>query len=909
MTGQRRSLREAAAIRIGISLLTAAIVAAVAAIAVYQTTLDRVTRTRIEGVMGDYRDKMRSIERSWDEFLVREKLRLELTRLLDRPEGRWDRLQAYLNTLADTPQYAGMTICTASGIALFRQGPDPGCSGPSGQDNGERTFRYFTDAAGGLFVAMDAPVWLGPDGMGRMRLAVPIDHGLLWSSAFVGSKLLVVWHGRQMASSSGESGLSALIHPHDGERFKLDEAYFVQGRIGFPGKGDTPELLIQTQIELPLSVSESAGLGVTIFLVLDTLIVLALRGWLVKLLPRIESLGQAAHLYRRDGRLTTELEAQLTIAAGGKTDELTDVADATHSLLLALTEREQARLVEEARRRHDEERLRLSDKVFENSAQAIVIADADWRIVSVNPAFCLISGYASTELLGTRRQLTTSAAGSAMSESLARYGTWSGELWDKRKNGDGYPQWMTVNAVRDGETGDITHYVSIFSDISEQKENAAQIEHLAYHDPLTGLPNRFALNAHLAQSLADARRNDGELAVMFIDLDRFKTINDSLGHDIGDQLLIAVAQRIRALLRESDTVARLGGDEFVIVVPNVNGPEDAAHVAEKVISEVGEPMTLAGHVLHATPSIGICMFPADGNTAEMLLKNADAAMYHAKQHGRNAYHFFTADMNAAANERLLLETRLHRALDRGEFVLAYQPQIELRSGRVVCVEALVRWRHPDRGEIPPAEFIPVAEEIGLILPLGEWVVEEACRQAMAWGAAASDIRIAVNLSARQLKSRQFVDHVAATLIRTGLPPNRLEMEITESSVIDHPETAVETLRALAALGVRLTIDDFGTGYSSLAYLRRLPCSRLKIDRCFVQGLTTDDNDTTIAQGIVALAGSLGLAVTAEGIETAAQLELLMRIGCREGQGFLFSRPLSPEALQAYLTANPSPARP
>jgi diguanylate cyclase (GGDEF)-like protein len=387
---------------------------------------------------------------------------------------------------------------------------------------------------------------------------------------------------------------------------------------------------------------------------------------------------------------------------------------------------------------------------------------------------------------------------------------------------------------------------------------------------------------------------------MFIDLDRFKTVNDSLGHDVGDQLLIAVARRIRAALRESDTVARLGGDEFVIVVPGIAGPEDAARVAAKIVAEVGEPLVLAGHSLHTSPSIGIGIFPTDGNCADTLMKNADAAMYFAKQHGRNSFHFFTADMDVTANERLQLETQMHQALDRQEFFLVFQPQVEILTGRVVGVEALVRWRHPDRGEIQPERFIPIAEETGLIIPLGAWVLEDACRQAMAWRNGASSLRIAVNLSVHQLKDRNLVTHVAATLAKTGLPPERLELEITESAMMEHPEAAVDMLRSLAALGVHLAIDDFGIGYSSLSYLKRIPNSRLKIDRSFVMDLETDANDIAITEGIIVLARSLGLPVLAEGIETSAQLDMLKSLGCGEGQGFLFSRPLSADALREFL---------
>ncbi len=891
-----RTLRARATLMVAGVLAGAAVFALLVATYTYRTAFDRSARDRGDLVMRDFREKLRNIESEWGERTMREKTRLEFSRLLENPEGRWSRLRAYLAAFSNSPFFAGMSLCDAGERLLFRHGPSTACKGPA-EPHAKHVHHYFTDAADYLFVEVDAPIWLGPEGMGRMHLAIPLDNAFLWRHAFPDTELFLEWGNRMVAASAGATGLSRGLPGYSGG-FERDGVHIEQRRIALPGNAPAPYLTIQTRITPPFSLVEAFWMGVAIFVFVATVLMLALRRWLAGLLPRIECLSQAAGLYAREGRQSEPLARLLQQAAGANNDELSRVAVATINMVAALDLRDHER-------QQTLEKLQLAEKVFENSAQAILITDASVRIVSVNPAFSEITGYTAAEAVGQNPQKFSSGRHdasfyAAMWASLRQHGIWAGEVWDRRKNGMVYPKWLTINAVEDAASGQVSHYVGIFSDITEQKENAARIEHLAYHDPLTGLPNRFALNAHLAQSLSDARRNGTHLAVMFLDLDRFKTVNDSLGHDVGDQLLIAVAQRIRGALRESDTVARLGGDEFVVIVQGIVGPEDAARVAEKIVAEVGEPLTLAGHSLHTSPSIGIGMFPTDGASVETLMKNADAAMYYAKQHGRNGFRFFTADMNAAASERLLFETQLHHAFDRHEFFLVFQPQVDIASGHVVGVEALVRWRHPDRGEILPERFISIAEEIGLIVPLGAWVLEEACREAMRWGVGAADLRVAVNVSVHQLEERRLAEHVAATLTKTGLPPHRLELEITESAVMRHPEAAVEMLRSLAALGVHLAIDDFGTGYSSLAYLRRLPNSRLKIDRSFVMDLETDPNDVAITEGIIALARSMGLAVTAEGIETSAQLDMLRRFGCREGQGFLFSKPLSVEALREFL---------
>ncbi|THF60799.1 EAL domain-containing protein [Pseudothauera nasutitermitis] len=449
--------------------------------------------------------------------------------------------------------------------------------------------------------------------------------------------------------------------------------------------------------------------------------------------------------------------------------------------------------------------------------------------------------------------------------------------------------------------GKVAGFITTYTDITERKHAEAEIEHLAHHDMLTGLANRFALDARLQQSLADARRNGYGLAVLFLDLDRFKHINDSLGHPVGDELLKQVAERLRATVREADIVARQGGDEFVVVAQGAGEGMDAAHVAEKILARLSTPYHVDGSELHTTPSIGIAMFPEDGEDAAELLRNADTAMYHAKTLGRANYQFYTESMNRKATERLNLERKLRQALRHGEFELWYQPQLSAAGGRITGVEALARWHHPEDGPIPPARFIPLAEETGLIVPLGHWVLHEACRQARAWmDEGLAPLRISVNLSARQLMHAGLADAIAEALADSRLPAGLLELEITESAVMERPDDATEVLQGLKRLGVRLAIDDFGTGYSSLSYLKLFPLDHLKIDRSFVSDIEHDANDAAIVAAAVSLAHSLGLSVIAEGVESAEQVARLAGLGCDELQGYHFSRPLPAGLLVDWL---------
>jgi diguanylate cyclase (GGDEF)-like protein/PAS domain S-box-containing protein len=445
-----------------------------------------------------------------------------------------------------------------------------------------------------------------------------------------------------------------------------------------------------------------------------------------------------------------------------------------------------------------------------------------------------------------------------------------------------------VTAMKDAEVA-LRESEMRFRDLAER------IQHMAHHDALTGLPNRVLLHDRIGQAIAQAQRAQKIAALLFIDLDRFKNINDSLGHQVGDRLLRTVAERLTVATRGADTVARIGGDEFVVVLGDLNQAEEAGYVAKKLLAELSQPFASDGHELHVTPSIGICTYPHDGRDVETLMRNADAAMYFAKESGRNNYQFFTQQLNIAAHERLLLENDLRYALERDELTLYYQPQIDLRSGAIVGFEALIRWPHLTRGMVPPAQFIPVAEEAGLIVPIGEWVMRRACAQARAWqDVGHAPLQVSVNCSARQFRREGVVHTVARILRDTGLAADALELEITESVIIDHDAEVIARFESLSDMGVQLSIDDFGTGYSSLSYLKRFPIDKLKIDRSFVRDLSADPDDAAIVTAIVAMAHSLGLQVVAEGVETAEQLAFLKSLGCDRAQGYYFGKPVPAE---------------
>ncbi|MBI3905114.1 MAG: EAL domain-containing protein [Pseudomonas fluorescens] len=544
----------------------------------------------------------------------------------------------------------------------------------------------------------------------------------------------------------------------------------------------------------------------------------------------------------------------------------------------------------------DRMRLRQAAAVFDCTREGVLVTNREGVIVHVNRAFMEITGYGCEDVLGRRPNLFKSGRHSlefyqTMFVALDSAGEWSGEIWNRRKSGEIYPQWQTIRLIHD-DNGQPSQYVAVFSDISAIKNSEHELMHLAHHDPLTDLPNRLLFTDRAEQALASAQVHKRGCALLMIDLDHFKMINDSLGHTIGDQLLKAVAERLGAMFGPGITLARLGGDEFAVLAESCPQLVQAAALAQRIIDGLKAPFSIDDHQLFINTSIGISLFPGDALSVEQLLRNADSALFKAKSTGRNDYALYTEELTAHAQQRVEIAFELRRALDRQELRVHYQPVHDLKTRRLIGVEALVRWQHPQRGLVSPAEFIPVAERTGLIAEIDAWVMAQACRQMCQWQQEGVVLSfVAVNVSSRLFARRELYQQVAQVLRETGLEPAFLELEVTESAVMEDAEVALEQMHRLRELGVRLAIDDFGTGYSSLLRLKRLPVQKLKIDQGFVAGLPWDEDDAAISRVIIALAQSMGMQVHAEGIEQVEQAAFLLEQGCDLGQGYWFGRPV------------------
>lgn len=556
--------------------------------------------------------------------------------------------------------------------------------------------------------------------------------------------------------------------------------------------------------------------------------------------------------------------------------------------------------------KRNEDELRQAAAIFLNTREGVMLTDVNLRIVSVNPAFAHITGYTETDAIGNTPSFLHSGRHdrdfyAAMWGHIKDSGHWQGEVWNRRKSGEVYPELLSISEIRDTK-GQVVNYVGVFSDISKLKESESKLEFLAHHDPLTGLPNRLLLMSNLRQAIEVATRNGKLLAVLMMDLDRFKDVNDSYGHLAGDELLQKVATKLTLTLRGADTVCRLGGDEFVVVLSDISQPEDAARVANEIIEQMGMPWQLTNNCeVRIGASVGISLFPTHGGTPELLIQHADTALYLAKNEGRGRFKYFSENLTIAARARIDLEVRLRRALAFNELRVFYQPQIDVKTGCIAGAEALVRWQDPERGLISPSEFIPLAEETGLITEIGNWVLKEACCQAQQWVAAGfPPIIIAVNLSPHQFIYGDIYDAVSNVLEETGLAADYLEIELTESALMQREGEAVNILNRLHALGVRLAIDDFGTGYSSLSYLKLFPLDVLKIDKSFIDDIPRHRDDMEIAAAIIGMGHTLHLKVLAEGVETAEQLEFLKTQGCDLYQGYIYSAPVPADAFVKLL---------
>ena len=571
----------------------------------------------------------------------------------------------------------------------------------------------------------------------------------------------------------------------------------------------------------------------------------------------------------------------------------------------ALRERDEALI----RSRRD---LHLARQVIEASLDGVMIVNEKGQIEYVNPAFTQLTGYSPADVIGKNPRILQSGRHSIefydqMWRSLRESGYWKGEIWNRRKDGTVFAEWLTINTIR-GEDGGISKYAGLFSDITEKKQDEERVRNLAYFDALTQLPNRRLLTDRLSLAIATAHRHSYQMAVMFLDLDLFKRINDTLGHDVGDQVLIEVSNRLQACVREGDTVARLGGDEFVILLPELDDPSDAARLARRVIESIKQPMHFANRDLSVTTSVGIALYPDDTLDADGLLKCADIAMYQAKEVGRNRYQLHSAAANKLSDERLMAEGRLRQAIEDGAFHLVYQVKVDMTQGTVCGAEALVRWTDPEAGVVTPAQFIPMAERLNLMPKLGEWVLEQACRQNRAWmDRGLPAIRMAVNLSAQQFLQGDLPETVARILAETGMPPELLELELTEGVIIEHPTEVGRILTRLHTTGVRIAIDDFGTSQSSLSALRYMPIDALKVDNSFVDCLGKAFEERDIVVAIIRLAHALGMKAVAEGVEHLHQVQVLREAGCDEIQGYLISRAVSPEDMESMFERRLLPA--
>jgi len=546
------------------------------------------------------------------------------------------------------------------------------------------------------------------------------------------------------------------------------------------------------------------------------------------------------------------------------------------------------------------EDLRLAAKVFESSVEGIIITDAQTRILRVNQAFCDITGYSQDQVIGLTPTLLQSKRHdnefyNDMWQSINRHGHWQGEVWNRRKNGEIFPIWLSISAVKKSD-GEVSHYIGGFTDLSAQKWAEERIQHLTHYDALTDLPNRTLFHARFKQPMQNALRNNRRVALLHLDIDRFIKINDTLGHHIGDRLLQQVGRRLVASIHDRDFVGRFGGDEYAIACPDLDQSVEVSAIAQSIMNVFSEPFWVDGREIFLSPSIGIALFPDDTDDYDELLKFADTAVHQAKRQG-GTFQFYHRGMNVDSANRLKMENALRRALDRQEFKLYYQPQVNLSTGQIIGAEALLRWKPANQETVLPDEFIPLLEEMGLIISVGEWVLRSACYQLRALqNSVHLPIPISVNLSPLQFRHKDLVGMIESVLEETGIDAHWLELEITETSVMEDPEHALGILKQLYGMGIRLAIDDFGTGYSSLSYLKKFPLDVLKIDRSFVSDLAHDQDDAAIVDSIIAMAHRLNLKVIAEGIENKGQIDFLLRHECDIGQGFYYSKPMPSENL-------------
>ncbi len=748
-------------------------------------------------------------------------------------------------------------------------------------------------------------------------VSIADEAGRLLASAGKLAQPAIETAGREPAIASRRTAdVLSIVAPIQRTRVPIED--YIGEAVGGVTRTAFPPVLGWVRVELSLEATAAqkhrivlSSLSITLL----GLLVAAALGWLMgrkvsrpilHLADTVKQIGEGgleARAHGTEGGELRTLEDGINLMAGRlqvAQDRMQEqVKQATTELQDALERLESQNLLlttEMAERRQAEDRMRMLSSIVEHTSDIVFVTDRNGLIQYVNPGFEQVTGWRRDEVLGKKTSLLKSGRHDHefyrhMWDTLLEGRPFRDVLLNKKKDDSLYFEDKTILPLR-GDDGRVTHFISTGKDISELMRNQAQLDYLAFHDPLTNLPNRALFRDRLEQSLNRAHRQGSQVALLFLDLDRFKTINDSLGHTLGDRLLKEVSTRLGGCAREIDTVARLGGDEFTIILEDLAHPDQAVLVAQKVLDVLVEPFTVDAREFHITASIGIALYPLDEREPDALIKAADTAMYHAKEAGRNSYQFYSSAMTARVTQRLAVETQLRRALERDEFVLHYQPIVDLSSGRAIGNEALLRWQHSARGLVAPHEFVPVMEETGLILSVGEWVLRQAAQQQRVWGRdGTAPAYVAINLSTRQLMKPDFVGSVVRILKETALEPHSLCLEITESVLLADTQAAGETLKGLKDIGVTIAMDDFGTGFSSLSYLRRFPVDMVKIDREFVRNITTNAPDEALVETIIYMAHRLGLKVIAEGVETETQVALLRKYACDAVQGYLYSVPV------------------
>lgn len=890
INSHKQPIARQAALRLILSLGLFVILVGLTSSVLYRTALAKASGERANDQASFYTARLFQLEREWERLTRDFRVRIEYTRILEAPQRAVNDLQAYMTVQGDDRRFQYLMIQDKQGNLLLASGKNLSLAAipPGIGENGW----YLDKSSGNLYRVFEDPIWLGKKGMGRMAMFFFLDNALLNQLSSPGITLTALYQGHPVASSLGEVDFDALP-PQEKSGSSERRTVSWTGMTNGPTK-----LLIQAPVKALFSPAELVS-AACVIPILDGLILwLVLGTWLMRNARRINALGGAVNEFSSRHSLTEDLRRTILRAKGNQLDEIHDVASELETMAEQLVRREHERELAESQ-------LRLWAQVFHSSGEAIVICDHNNLILEVNQTFERLTGYSQEEAKGRNPNILSSGRDGPefyreMWQKLLSTGHWHGEMWDRRKDGSIFPKWLNISIIRN-DRGEITHYIGSFTDMSARKAEERHIHHLAHHDSLTGLPNRLMLNNFLERAIEEAKRDDGKIGILFLDMDHFKNINDSLGHDAGDKLLIEVARRLTEIIRGADTISRLGGDEFVVVSSGAGQMLDLVYLASRIVEKLSEPYLIDEVKLHSSPSIGISIFPTDGEDTQTLLKNADAAMYHAKAEGRGNFQFYAATMNQVAHERLVLENNLRTAVAQQQFELHYQPQIRLDTGRVIGVEALVRWRHPEQGLISPAKFIPMAEETGLIVALGEWVLRTACRQAVAWQQEGFPaMTMAVNISARQFRQEGLLETVQKALEESGLEPCWLELEITETAAMTSPDNTAQALMKLKEIGIQLAIDDFGTGHSSLSYLKLFPLDKLKIDQSFVRDIENGVSDAKIAAAIIVLAKKLGFKVIAEGVETAGQLQFLAENECDEVQGYYFARPQPAREVAEFL---------